>query len=53
VILEATLDRLPGEAIALHATTAISRSVYKMDRFALVVDDRIAIAIEIQAMRRQ
>lgn len=53
VILEATLDRLPGEAIALHATTAISRSAYKMDRFALVVDDRIAIAIEIQAMRRQ
>lgn len=53
VILEATLDRLPDEAIALHATTAISRSAYKMDRFALVVDDRIAIAIEIQAMRRQ
>ncbi len=49
VILEATLDPLPGEAIALHATTAISRSAYKMDRFALVVDDRIAIAIDIQA----
>lgn len=49
VILDARLDRLLGEAIALHATTAISRSAYKMDRFALVVDDRIAIAIEIQA----
>ena len=49
VILDATLDRLSGEAIALHATTAISRSAYKMDRFALVVDDRIAIAIDIQA----
>ncbi|URN98339.1 YceI family protein [Leclercia adecarboxylata] len=48
VILDATLDRLPGKAIALHATTAISRSAYKMDRFALVVDDRIAIAIDIQ-----
>jgi len=49
VILDARLDRLSGETIALHATTAISRSVYKMDRFALVVDDRIAIAIDIQA----
>lgn len=49
VILDARLDRLAGETIALHATTAISRSAYKMDRFALVVDDRIAIAIDIQA----
>ena len=49
VILDARLDRLSGETIALHATTAISRSAYKMDRFALVVDDRIAIAIDIQA----
>jgi len=49
VILDARLDRLSGETIALHATTAISRSAYKMDRFALVVDDRITIAIDIQA----
>lgn len=49
VILDARLDRLSGETIVLHATTAISRSAYKMDRFALVVDDRIAIAIKIQA----
>lgn len=49
VILDARLDRLSDETIALHATTVISRSAYKMDRFALVVDDRIAIAIEIQA----
>ncbi|MEG1210584.1 MAG: YceI family protein [Leclercia sp.] len=49
VILEATLDRQADNAIALHATTAISRAAYKMDRFALVVDDRIAIAIEIEA----
>jgi len=48
VILDARLDRQSGETIALHATTAISRSAYKMDRFALVVDDRIAIAIDIQ-----
>ena len=49
VILEARLDRLSGDAIALHATTVISRASYKMDRLALVVEDRIAIAIEIQA----
>ncbi|MEB6380099.1 YceI family protein [Leclercia adecarboxylata] len=52
VILDATFDPLSEETIALHATTEISRSAYKMDRFALVVDDRIAIAIAIQAMRR-
>lgn len=49
VILEATLDRQSPEAIALHATTTISRAAYKMDRFALVVDDRIAISIAIKA----
>jgi hypothetical protein len=35
--------------LALHATTAISRASFNMDRFALVVDDRIAINIDIQA----
>lgn len=32
----------------LDATTAISRASYGMDKFALVVDDRIAIAIAIK-----
>lgn len=53
VILEATLEEHKmDESISLHATTAISRSAYHMDKFALVVDDRIAIKIEIQATAR-
>lgn len=53
VILEATLEEHKmDESISLHATTAISRSAYHMDKFALVVDDRIAIKIEIQAIAR-
>jgi polyisoprenoid-binding protein YceI len=35
--------------LTLHATTAISRSAFGLDRFALVVDDRIAIDINIGA----
>lgn len=50
VILEATLDEnKAAEAISLNATTAISRSAYHMDKFAMVVDDRIAIKIAIDA----
>ncbi|MDK9584915.1 YceI family protein [Lelliottia wanjuensis] len=50
VILEATLEEHKAqESISLHATTAISRSAYQMDKFAMVVDDRINIKIEIQA----
>lgn len=50
VILEATLEEhKAAESISLHATTAISRSAYQMDKFAMVVDDRIAIKIEIEA----
>lgn len=53
VILEATLEEHKmDDSISLHATTAISRSAYHMDKFALVVDDRIAIKIEIQAIAR-
>lgn len=36
------------QALTLVATTAISRASYGMDKFALVVDDRIAIAIAIK-----
>ncbi|TFB30401.1 YceI family protein [Lelliottia nimipressuralis] len=49
VILEATVKDPHAQAITLDATTAISRAAYGMDKFALVVDDRIAIAIAIQA----
>ena len=46
MILEAVV-RDP-QALTLDATTAISRAAYGMDKFALVVDDRIAIAIAIK-----
>lgn len=50
VILEATLEEhKAANTLSLHANTAISRSAYHMDKFALVVDDRIAIHIDIQA----
>ncbi|MDY4372513.1 YceI family protein [Pectobacterium carotovorum] len=57
VILDATLDEHGGnvsgeEALSLHATTAISRSAFNMDRFTGVVDDRVAISIDIQAKAR-
>ncbi|MFJ5329873.1 YceI family protein [Pectobacterium versatile] len=57
VILDATLEEHGGsvsgeEALSLHATTAISRSAFNMDRFTGVVDDRVAINIEIQAKAR-
>lgn len=48
VILEAIVKDPHARALMLDATTAISRSDYGMDKFALVVDDRIAIAIAIQ-----
>lgn len=57
VILEATLEEQGGTAshdgsLSLHATTAISRSSFNMDRFTGVVDDRVAINIEIRAKAR-
>ncbi|WP_225084839.1 YceI family protein [Pectobacterium colocasium] len=57
VILEATLEEQGGAAshdgsLSLHATTAISRSSFNMDRFTGVVDDRVAITIEIRAKAR-
>ncbi|MCA6973192.1 YceI family protein [Pectobacterium carotovorum] len=57
VILDATLEEHDGnvsgeEALSLHATTAISRSAFNMDRFTGVVDDRVAISIDIQAKAR-
>lgn len=48
VILEAIVKDPHAQALTLDATTAISRAAYGMDKFALVVDDRIAIAIAIQ-----
>lgn len=48
VILEAVLKDPHAQAPRLDATTAISRESYGMDKFALVVDDRIAIAIAIK-----
>ncbi|MCA5920074.1 YceI family protein [Pectobacterium brasiliense] len=57
VILDATLEEHGGnasgeEALSLHATTAISRSAFNMDRFTGVVDDRVAISIDIQTKAR-
>lgn len=57
VILDATLEEHGGnvsgeEALSLHATTAISRSAFNMDRFTGVVDDCVAISIDIQAKAR-
>ncbi|MBL0865926.1 YceI family protein [Pectobacterium carotovorum] len=57
VILDATLEEHGGnvsgeDALSLHATTAISRSAFNMDRFTGVVDDRVAISIDIQAKAR-
>ena len=53
VVLEAQAEAAPGSpSLALHATTAISRSAYNMDRFSGVVDDRIAIAIDIMATKK-
>lgn len=49
VILEAVVKDPQAHALTLDANTAISRAAYGMDKFALVVDDRIAIAIAIQA----
>lgn len=49
VILEAVVKEPHSQTLNLNATTAISRASYGMDKFALVVDDRIAIAIAIQA----
>ncbi|MBM3073317.1 YceI family protein [Lelliottia sp. RWM.1] len=48
VILEAEQREQNGSLI-LHATTSISRSAFNMTRFAVVVDDRITINIDIQA----
>ncbi|SAG37198.1 YceI family protein [Enterobacter kobei] len=48
VILEAVLKDPHAQAPRLDATTVISRASYGMDKFALVVDDRIAIAIAIK-----
>lgn len=49
VILEATVKDPHSHTLILDATTTISRAAYGMDKFALVVDDRIAISVAIQA----
>src|SRR5690606_19798154 len=50
VILEAVLEGSKvTDEISLQATTAISRSAWHMDKFAMVVDDRINIKIDIHA----
>ncbi|AEN66064.1 YceI family protein [Enterobacter soli] len=49
VILDVTLEEQSPSSLTLNATTAISRSAFGLDRFALVVDDRIAIDINIGA----
>lgn len=49
VILDVTLEEQSPSSLTLHATTTISRSAFGLDRFALVVDDRIAIDINIGA----
>jgi polyisoprenoid-binding protein YceI len=48
VLLEAVVKDPHAQVLTLDATTAISRASYGMDKFALVVDDRIAIAIAIK-----
>lgn len=54
VVLEANMDRDPAAAadksfISLRATTVISRAAFNMDKFEAVVDDSIAIEINIRA----
>lgn len=49
VILDAVVKDSHAPVLTLDATTTISRAAYGMDKFALVVDDRIAITIAIQA----
>lgn len=49
VILDAIVKDPHAPVLTLDATTTISRAAYGMDKFALVVDDRIAITIAIQA----
>ncbi|WP_436874098.1 YceI family protein [Kosakonia sacchari] len=52
VILDATLQkqgRADSGQLSLHATTAISRSAFNMDKFAMLVDDTVTINIEIHA----
>ncbi|RNM02870.1 YceI family protein [Dickeya undicola] len=58
VILEATLEQYgsaspAGGTLFLHATTAISRSAFNMDRFTALVDDKVAINIDLQAQVRR
>lgn len=56
VILDATLQHQGWEdsgQLSLHATTAISRSAFNMDKFAMLVDDTVTINIEIHAQARQ
>lgn len=58
VILNAILEGKNNEFsdtenIFLHASTAISRSAFKMDSFAALVDDTVTINIEIQARPHQ
>lgn len=54
IVMEATLDNhgvLSPEAqtLALHASTAISRSAFRVDRLVGIVDDRVAIDLTIAA----
>lgn len=47
-----TLDPA-SRLLALHASTAISRSAFGMDRLVGVVDDRVNIALKIAAQVRE
>ena len=54
VMLDAVLDEpyASQQTLSLHVSTAIFRSAYNMDKLLAVVDDRVAIAIDIQALAR-
>lgn len=54
VVMDAALDNhgvlSPGaQTLALHASTAISRSAFGVDRLVGIVDDRVAIDLKIAA----
>ncbi|AWP35354.1 hypothetical protein B9D02_22645 (plasmid) [Pantoea vagans] len=57
VVMQASLDNgktidPASRSLALHASTAISRSAFGMDRLVGVVDDRVNIALIIAAQAR-
>lgn len=58
VVMLATLDSgqvisPASSSLALHASTAISRTAFRVDRLVGVVDDRVEIALTIAAQAKQ